>query len=225
MNRKLLFFLCGFLISFAPFQSALASESADLAGRTEDPIPAYQRVLPQWGVQVSFAPNTFTQFPLLTSTGVNVNALLAQFEFQPAVFQKLGFGILGAGVSAGIYPTSPIGVMSQPFFSFYSVGVQVRYQARFVLNQVVVPSVGYSFEYFTFQFNGQTGWFSLPQNGLILSLQILLNTFDSGAANKFYMGVGVSRSYLIIESRAPSNGNSAAPTQFGSWYYGLRLEY
>jgi hypothetical protein len=185
-------------------------------------IPSYRDAHPQFGVEVTFAPNTFTRAPQIQQSDITITSFTLGLEYQPPIVQKLG--VFGIGATTGLYMVSPAGTLTANGADFYSYGGQVRYQAKFLQDQVVVPFIGYGVEYFRYHFtNSSVQDFnrSGPLVGLMFSTAIL----DRQAMQELYQDWGVSRAYALVELRGSSSGDETIPTNPKTWFFGLRVEF
>jgi hypothetical protein len=204
------------------FCGALLLALADHA--TALSIPAYQRLLPEFAIQVAYSPKTFEQSPTIKNSNLSIGGLNIQFDYQPAFIQRLGWGILDFGVLLGMYPVTPGGVLTSNAFSLLSFGAQFKYQAKYIINQIVVPFASYGVEILDYRFIN-AGWKDVSLVGGSLGLFILLDPFDPQAAIQFYNDYSVVRTYLVIEARGTSSGDQLLPTNVTSWFYGVRFEF
>jgi hypothetical protein len=131
--------------------------------------------------------------------------------------------VVGIGPIVELYPIFNSG--STPTkFSLYSFGGQIRYQARYFREQVIVPVVGYTVESFYYSFTrGATG--NLISSGPTAGLWFLLNFLEPQSASQFYINSGVLRSYLILEYRNMRGSDANVSFSGGSYYFGVRCEF
>ena len=206
-----------------------STESDTESSLTHPNYPRFQRLRPQWGVELTGSINAWGQQALVAEQGdAPSRAFSLHFEYQPQFLQSLG--VVSFGPSVAIYPM--MGTSALPsVFSVFTVGGQIRYQARYFREQVIVPVVGYSWEHLTYTFsNGSSGGFGVQ--GPLLGLWFLLNVLEPATATQFYAYQGVLRSYFVLESRSLS-GEDSKPLSDGrtltisgsSYFFGFRLEY
>jgi hypothetical protein len=149
------------------------------------------------------------------------SAISLATEFQPRFLQF--FGVIGFGPSATVYPIFGGTNLNPSWASIWSVGGQIRYQAKYFRQQILVPNIAYSYEYFSYAFSaGKSG--NLRAQGPIYGLWILLNLLDSSAAANFYIDAGVARTYLIFEARNLAGKDDNISFGGMSYYVGLRME-
>jgi hypothetical protein len=194
---------------------------------------SYHDIRPLWGLQFETSMNPFGGkinggSPVVPNQGSTPTyAFDLAFEIQPRFLQSIG--ILGLGPRIGIYPIFEGGVTSS-ITSIYSLGGQIRYQARFFRRQFIVPMVAYSIENFNYRFTQGAGNIaaytgSFWAQGPIWGAWILLNSLDPGASADFYIDNGVARTYLVFESRILSATDPVVKFAGASYYLGLRFEF
>lgn len=186
-------------------------------------IPIYQRVKPKWGFQFSVSPSALGDETLYGGVERSeVRAAQFQLEYQPISMQSAG--VLGIGASYNYYLEEPDRGLSDLFFGMWSIGAQARYQFRYVREQVVVPYLMASGEYFKYDFDND-GEGAVPVWSGGLGLMILLNVFEPTGAAGFYVEHGVARSYLVAEVRAYAGGDENVEFSGKSYNFGLRFEF
>jgi hypothetical protein len=190
-------------------------------------IPLYQRHRPEWAASLSAAPQAFgNQNPSASQTGSgDVLGFSLQWEFQPQVLQE--FGVLGFGAGLQLYPVFPEteGVeIAGSKTSNWSIGGQVRYQARFFREQILVPFAGFQLESLAYRYSGNQVARTTLQ-GPIFGGMLLLNALEPSAAGDIFSNHGISRSYLVAELRALTGGDSEIQIDGSSLFFGLRIEY
>jgi hypothetical protein len=188
---------------------------------------SYHDIRPQWAFQLNASVNPFggqllKPGHLVDDQGDNsAYGFQLSFEFQPAFLQSIG--VIGLGPTVGVYPIFAGGVTSNPW-AIYSLGGQVRYQARFFRKQFIVPVFSYSVDYFSYRFtSGKSGRFFA--NGPAGGIWILLNALDPGTAAEFYVDNGVLRTYIIAEARMLEAQSSEVSLSGFSYYFGFRFEF
>ena len=185
--------------------------------------PRFYDVKPQWGIELGFSPNALGKTALTTQQGSTpAFAFSLASEFQPMFLQF--FGIIGVGLTANLYPILGGQNLTPNLVSIWSAGGQIRYQAKYFRQQIVVPNIAYSYEYFNYAFSaGQKG--NLWAQGPIYGLWVLLNQLDRSATADFYIDAGVARSYLILEARNLAGNDGTVSFSGVSYYAGLRFEF
>lgn len=142
-------------------------------------------------------------------------------EFQPAFLQ--GIGVLGLGPSVTIYPAIGGNFTSSPL-SIWSAGGQVRYQMRWFHEQLIVPMVGYAYEYFRYNLaDGNTGY--IQSMGPMFGIYVYLNALDPDSAADFYSNYSGIRSYLVAEAKLLSGADDLVTLSGMGFYFGLRMEF
>jgi hypothetical protein len=203
---------------FTSFQ-AFSTETTGFDSR----VPLYQQLKPLWGMELSGSLKALgrsSDIPFLTDG--KIRAACFKFELQPSFFQKLG--VLGFGPSIHLYPVSPIGQVTRAAIGLWSIGSQVRYQARFFREQPLVPYAGYGVERWYYRFvDGSQGRFFAK--GPYLGAQFLLNFLDQETAAEFYVNSGVLRSYLVAEIKTLQGSDDLVQLVGSSYYFGIRFEF
>jgi hypothetical protein len=159
--------------------------------------------------------------------GVTSKAALIEAEYQPSFLQ--GFGTLGIGPSIGMYPTTGgvVGTGQQVVngpTSIWEVGAQVRYQFRYVTEQMIVPFVGYNYQRLHYNINQGGGNSGLNIAGGSAGLSILLNRLDETAASDLYRNTGISRLYLVTELKNLQGSDDNVAIAGNSFFFGIRCE-
>lgn len=191
---------------------AFGADEADLDDIEASPDhPKYSLLKPLWGVQIGGgALHSST-----SSSGLIGRPLTLQIEIQPTFLQNFGVVSLGPMVGSFFSPTT-----------FYGGGM-IRYQARFIPEQFIVPMVGYEYM-MPFSLSTTPASIDLASgtisgttatSGVVLGGWIFLNTLEPSAGSHFFVNHGVLRSYLTAEYRSWFNG------ALTFWHFGLRIEY
>jgi hypothetical protein len=203
-----------------------AAQSATSA-RT-DRVPPYQRQQPELGFELATSLKALGTSTIPETESSQIRALSLQLDYQPALFQK--FGMLGLGGSLNGYVLTDAGSFKlqkngSSFLGFWSVGAQLRYQARFFREQWVVPTVGYGAELWSYRLStaGQGG--RILATGPFFGAQLLLNFLEPSAASENYIANGISRTYLLAELRSLSGTDDPITLTGSSLFFGLRFEY
>ena len=185
--------------------------------------PRYQKSIPQWGFELSSSLSAFGSQSQTQTQGDNqIAAFSLGIEYQPAFIQK--FGVLSIGPYYTLYPEFTR-QGTDAAFALQAAGGTIRYQARYFLEQIVVPMIAYQVEHFQYRYSkGPSG--SLVAKGPTFGLWFLLNSLDRSTASQMYMNTGISRSYAVLEFRVLQGKNTADDVNFykGSYYFGLRFE-
>jgi len=191
--------------------------------------PIYERVRPTWGFELtvgqpfaSFAPSFMPDYVIPSNTSSYVGyAPSLRIEYQPAFIQSIG--VLGIGYSATSYILTGF---SNSWLSLYGSGVQLRYQARFFNEQILVPEAAFSVQYVGYNFatatNQLTGalWATETQ----LGLWFLLNKLEPSATNDGFIETGILRTYLTSEVHLPNGSDGNINLSSPSLFFGLRIE-
>ena len=184
-------------------------------------ISRYQHKKPAFGIELATSFNALGEQALTPSQGTNpAYAFHLAVEYQPTFIQK--YGIVSFGPSIATYPI--LGERVTPsYFSIWSFGGQIRYQARYFHEQPVVPMVGYSFDSLAYNFSDGTYGRVLLQ-GPVFGAWVLLNFLDRASANQFHIEQGVLRTYLVAEARSLTGNSGKLSIDRYSYYVGLRFE-
>lgn len=121
--------------------------------------------------------------------------------------QPLHFlGVWGGGAVMDAYiPFSKVGQGPSPMAYAFSLGGEIRYQARFWDRQPLVPSISYAFKRMTYRLlDGTLG--GLPVQEPSVGLWLNLNWIDPVVAGNFRRDIGVQRTYLMVEYRRIISG-------------------
>ncbi|MDR3607004.1 MAG: hypothetical protein P4M08_06440 [Oligoflexia bacterium] len=185
------------------------------------------KALPNFGIQLRGSMSAFgSGISSAYTQGVHSQAAVLEAEFQPAALQNIG--VIGIGPSVGVYPTTGTfsGTGMSPttgYFSLWEAGGQIRYQAKYWPDQIVVPFVAYEMQLLNYSLiNGPTNRLTLTGGSLGLSL--LLNRFDPQQALALYKSTNISRSYFFIEGNHLAGSDSTLSIGGASFFFGLRCE-
>jgi hypothetical protein len=184
--------------------------------------PHFQLLPPEMGLELAVSPNAFGRHALVSQQGDSpLYGASLQVEYQPSFFQR--YGILSVGMAFNGYPGFKSEI-SPAVMALWSIGAQIRYQARYFLEQPVVPMVAYSGEWLNYQFTGgPTG--KLIAGGPSVGLWFLLNILEPTSAAQMYLSSGILRSYLVAEYRMLTGNDSNIALSGGSYYGGFRFEF
>jgi len=185
-------------------------------------VPIYQRVKPQWAMEIAASMKALGTQPSVGGLPgtAKIKAVSLQMEYQPKEIQD--YGVLSIGPNASIYPITPRS-LANGLFGLWSLGAQVRYQARYFREQPIVPMAGYGAEYAFYDLNGSKG--NLLATGPMLGAMLLLNVIDSSTAAEFYVNHEVARSYLVAEYRSLRGSSDVVNFSGSSVFFGLRFEF
>ena len=190
-------------------------------------FPRYQLHRPEWAFQFSFSPRAFSGQALSPAQGTRSTfAYQLLFEYQPSFLQSLG--VLGLGPSISLY-SFPNANITPRMTSVYSYGGQIRYQARYLREQYIVPMIAYSFEMLNSEFKDPisgaiTSKDKVRLQGPSFGAWILLNFLDRSSANSLYLNTGITRTYLTLEAKKTRGSLSQVQLNHWSYFVGLRLE-
>ncbi len=199
-------------------------EAVSVSRRKYDPrVPIYQRVRPQWGVEAAYGSKAFgktADAPGLPDSAA-IRGYSIQMEFQPAFLQSLG--VLGFGPSFALYRPTVSGVVNGAL-GLFSIGGQVRYQARYFREQPLVPYGGFAVEHVRYRLsNGTRG--GVTATGPTLGVMLLLNILEPSSAAEMYVNYEIARTYLVAELRTLKGSGGGFNFSAGTPYFGLRFEF
>jgi hypothetical protein len=190
---------------------------------TQAHVLAYKLERPSMGVEISSSLQALGKSPGIPNfESANVRALKLEIEYQPPFLQQ--YGVVGLGVSGSVYPISPRGDIADSAFSLWAVGGQIRYQARFFREQILVPMAGYSFEALTYHLADHAAG-RLDITGPFFGAMLLLNPFEPSAAGDSWVDSGISRTYIVAELRSRSGTDANVSFSGSSVFLGLRFEF
>lgn len=183
----------------------------------------YQLQRPAWGAQLDFSPSALGKTDLSGGQGVTADGFSVAFEYQPTFLQ--GLGVFGFGPQISLYPVLPqnTNIQNTPY-SVWSYGFNLRYQARFWREQIIVPMAGYDYERLSYNLLN-LGNGSMTVAGPVVGIYILMNPLEPEAAYDFYEDSGILRTYLTAEIRSVSGSSSDLSISGTSYYIGIRTEF
>jgi len=206
--------------------SMLQAAEQTLVSKTEQ---EYLSAKPQWGVELSGSAGGMGRRTVIAAppgrvdTIGAISAISAQLDFQPAFLQR--FGVVSIGPSLNFFPVN--NVSGHPKLTLvwaWSTGAQARYQLRLLQEQLLVPMIGYSAEFFNYQLRtGQQQGFLA--RGPMAGVWLYLGFFDRATAASAFRNVGISKTYITFEGRRLSGWDNNVSVGFNSVHLGLRFEY
>jgi hypothetical protein len=207
-----------FTFIFAASFSGFAAEKSELTEDSVRSIPAYEKVRPNWGIQLEYFRVKIPVDDLKAFGLGNVySALDFEFMYQPELVQD--FGVLGIGLVYNPYFTGKMGLA--PLFSF---GGRLRYQFYFSPKQLIVPSLQYDYGLMNYTYNfGKDGSFDIYGPGVGLWLNT--NFIDKNSANWFYVNFGVNRNYITFDVNHIQGADKLLSIRNKSYKVGLRVEF
>jgi hypothetical protein len=182
--------------------------------------PLYEGLNP---VNAFGARVAFNGFPVSTAIG---NTFQVFWEHD---FAGQDAGIFSAGIHAGLLPISvynETGIVPYPNDTNFTGGVSVRYQFRYLYNQLIVPTLGAELDYYAIKtnYNGDQ-WVNGINPGVTAGLMLNLSFFDTDTAVVSYRENSLVRSYFTFDVRSVRFQNDAFYLDGFFWMFGLRLEY
>ncbi|MGK5086917.1 hypothetical protein WDW86_05120 [Bdellovibrionota bacterium FG-2] len=186
-------------------------------------IPLYTTLRPSFGVQATGSLKAFGGKDInADQKGKPARALALEFEYQPPFIQAIG--VVSLGLSANLFPIAAEAGLTPNTLSIWSGGGQIRYQARFFREQILVPMGGYEAEYMSYRFvSGVKS--RVMAKGPFFGGYLLLNMFEPSAAAQMFATNGVTRTYLVAEYRTLKGSDANINLTGSSLYFGLRFEY
>jgi len=218
-----------FLGIFAFFSSLAYAEDtpSDIVDRKDydSNTPYFQKIVPSWAAGFRVA---FNSVPVKTAIGSIEELYLEKLLH----FQVLG--VFSAGAHIGLAP------LTLGRYDNWKYGVEIRYQLRFVENQIVVPTA--SVFYDTYRFKAFDNSVDAQSTlGIMFGAMLNLGFFDRDTARESYQTLNLVRSYLTMEvtpigfhfngvdlSGNPISGSSwydGTNVSGTIWYWGIRLEF
>ena len=195
-------------------------------------IPLYLRENPNFGFQMDFSMNGLGGNQTLYN-GVKSNNTSAgrfQFEWEPSAIQRIG--VLSLGPMVAVYPMGGQNAPADGRFSLWSFGGQVRYQARFFKEQIIVPFVEFGMQRLSYRLIPSIPGNALsnPHGTMLIGTQslggmILLDWFSHAEGSAFFDDCGVRRTYLLAEIQKPQGSNKDILLAGHSYFFGLRFEF
>ncbi|MGK5088981.1 hypothetical protein WDW86_15595 [Bdellovibrionota bacterium FG-2] len=176
----------------------------------------------QWGVEL--AGSGLGAAPKVSgmSSGKSISNFSMNVEFAPALNSSIG--AIDVGPSFSTFSNSGSSDLPQSLVFAWTVGAGVRYQARFLSEQWIVPVVSYNVESMQYRLrSGQTGYFLAK--GPTLGAYILMNSFDPSEARSLYSSIGIARTYAVFEYRDISGSGADMEMDGRSGHFGLRFEF
>ena len=200
------------LLQSISLPSAKAEEDED------HPVLSYAKANPHWAFGLRTA---FLKFP--TSSAVGSSYELFGEYILP--WQK--FGVFSFGPYYGFFPIYfPEANVPFPRWSNLTAGGTVRYQLKLFTNQILVPTIGFDFNYFRVAAVDDS-FYTGTDSGLRAGVLINLGWIDEMTAKDAYTNIGLCRSYITAEIRTTnmSMNNNLVTLSGNFWYWGLRLEF
>jgi hypothetical protein len=206
-----------------PRDASEARAESVIRARREKWVPAYQLARPAWGISVTGSLQALGGSGIALEQGeATARAAEIQAEYQFPFLQAIG--VISLGPSVSIYPMTPSGTVTASPASLWAVGGQIRYQARFLREQPIVPMVGYEAQRLAYRFNdGAAG--STIISGPAFGAMFLLNILEPSSASELYINQGVSRSYLLAEYKTLAGTDGTIDIGGASLFFGLRFEF
>ncbi len=214
----------------APEPDAGASAQTQAHLNVEEEKKGFQRLRPNWGVQLYGAITALGSgsAPLVPGKpDSTASAFAVDLDFQPAIVQAAG--VIGVGLSAGIFPATGADDAVSSAFSIYQVGAHLKYQARYFREQILVPYVGFNIERLSYAVTspttGQTARETVVHQYPVFGAMFLLNHLEPNQAHEAYRDWGILRSYLLFEIRKIDLPGRPLALSGTSYFFGLRVEY
>lgn len=192
-------------------------------------IPLQDREHPHFGVDVhaflaAIGTPEAPQVQGNRATEISLKNVGLSFEWQPQFIQNAGLGVFAIGPSANLYFVDDA---TDSRLSIYSFGISLKYQFRYMRNQIVVPFVGYESQVIRYRFSDDTGLGNgqTVASGPALGLMVNLNWFEPPAAHTFFSEDGVRRTYVLAEVKRLTSQEAALSALGNALYFGLRMEF
>jgi hypothetical protein len=205
-----------------PSEVATAPEAKTTAKYGPRDDTKFQLLRPSLSVHLEYSLNALGGSDVSAGQRVASKGISMAAEYDPPFIQKIG--VLGIGPVISLYPLIPASPsITNNYFSIWSAGVQLHYQARFFREQILVPEVGYDFERLSYHLQNAQGGFTV--SGPMLGLYLLLNPFEPSTAFDFYTDSGALRTYLTAEIRTLKGSDANINVSGTSSFFGLRVEF
>ena len=181
-------------------------------------LPWYQSTKPSWSMHFKAGINGF---PVKSSNG---NLYLIGFEWH---IPEQRYGIFGIGANLGFLALkAPLSTLSasSPFNPF--LGGQIRYQLKLLNNQWLVPTATLNYDYYRLKNSTPSpAYASGAQVGWSAGLFISLSGIDPITARGAYQSLGLTKSYLTLESFQSKFKNTVFQMESRFYLIGLRAEF
>jgi hypothetical protein len=183
----------------------------------------FQLLRPNYSFQFAYSPSAFGHSDVSGGQGITVDGFSIGLDLEPAFLQF--FGVIGFGPTFNLYPTLPVNPnVENTAYSIWSYGFELRYQARYFREQIVVPEAGWNYEHVSFN-TLPLGNSTLTLSGPVAGVFVLLNPLEPSEAFNFYKDAGVLRTYFVAEVRKLQGTNASVSLGGTSLYFGLKLEF
>lgn len=172
---------------------------------------------PWVGIEVSGGATGFGDQTLKSGAPLEFDKLPVRMQVDVQPLHALG--VLSAGITTEYYFTRASAALRKA----YSLGGQVRYQAKFFDYQLIVPMAAYSTESFFYKLSsGPSNRFVV--RGPTFGLWVFLNAIDRNTARGARRDLGLSRTYLTLERRTIEGEDGAFSITGSAYQLGLRIE-
>lgn len=188
--------------------------------------PRYTYERPRWAFQLGFAGRALGNIDIGQSAGgaSSSNMIGLGFDYQPTSWQ--GAGVFGFGLTGAVYPTrtrTTNEVLKRPTDA-WSAGFNLRYQARYWHEQLLVPFANYTYQRFYYDVvNGPSGFTNVY--GPSFGLQVYLNRLEPSTASDGFVDTGILRTYITAEAQLLSGEDEVFSLGGTTYVLGLRLEF
>ena len=199
--------------SIQPVENPAASSSDN-----DEDVPAYVNASSHWAIAFRAAK---AEFPLAGSLGDSYQFLV---EY---MLPATPIGILSIGTHFGSFPIKlPSTGLTYPVYGNTILGVQARYQMKFMKNQFFIPVGGVEWDHFNLlkiQSTGET----LSGNGfgLTAGFMLNLNSFDKKTVRASYDDLGLVRTYFTAELKFATLNSDFFDQTGIFWFWGIRAEF
>ncbi len=165
--------------------------------------------------KLGFGFQSLFSVPPLSKDNKTMNYQLAHKDPSVVIQPHLQIDTRGGGISVG-----PLARLSSSG-PIWAVGGSFQYQLRYIGHQIVVPTLGYSFE--SNHPKDENEWFTI--HGPTVGTQILLNKLEKQSTRLFYQNAGVRRTSLVAEVQIPHEDWSGEFNWNVTSYVGFRLDW
>ncbi|MBS1958351.1 MAG: hypothetical protein JST80_02665 [Bdellovibrionales bacterium] len=179
--------------------------------------PYYLHVPSRWAIGFRFA---LSKIPVPGALGNTF-----QF-FGEYMIPFWSFGYVSGGIHVGSFPLQlPSADVPYPNYGNSVMGAQARYQLKFSKAPLLVPIVGFEWEFYKIK-ESSTNDNVLSGFDFGLSAGVMLNMgfIDRATEQDAHDSIGLTRAYATFELRAANLNNTLFSLAGNYWLFGIRLE-
>lgn len=200
-------------------EEVVSSPSDKLVDRKdfEPGSPYYLNIRSRWAVGFRFA---LTKIPVPGALG-NTFQLFGEY-----MIPFWSFGYISGGVHLGSLPLQLVSAdLPYPNYGNSIMGAQVRYQLKFSKAPLIVPIVGFEWEFYKIKESSTNdNILSGFDFGLSAGVMINMGFIDRITERDAHNSIGLTRAYATFELRAANLNNTLFALAGNYWLWGIRLE-